>query len=173
MNLVMYAYFVALDFLINILYTILFASIWFFIISESDASPPFGGNTFNIVKSGAGFIRPVQPDATLKQAIATPHPHPLEDHHSSLLQEVGSMDQGGSGSTFSMLSIAFFWLIKLYCIIIVFSYARTLVIRSHLTASSVSSSSGPLAKLQRWMLSSGYWKGEDDDYTQTSKRVVN
>lgn len=171
MNLVIYAYFVAFDFLINVLYTISFASIWFFIISESDTSTPFRGNTFNTDKSGTGFFRPVQPDATMKQAIVTPRP--LEDHHSSSLREAGSMGQGGSGSTFSMLSIAFFWLIKLYCIIVVFSYARTLVVRSHLAASSVSSSSGPLAKIQRWMLSNGYWKEEDDDYTQTSKRVVN
>ena len=50
MKVVSYAYFFVLDFLINILYTILFASIWFLIVSDSDTPPPIGGKTFDSVK---------------------------------------------------------------------------------------------------------------------------
>src|ERR1700721_512332 len=157
MKVVMYAYFFALAFVINILYTILFASIWVLIVSHSDSTPPLGSKTFDSVKSEAGFVDPVHTDVTRVHIIATPAANPLEGQHASLIGETGPPSEGSPGSTLSTMSIAFFWLIKLYFIIIVFSYARSLVVRSHLSTASFPINSSPWGKAQRWMLSGHYW----------------
>jgi inositol phosphorylceramide synthase regulatory subunit len=169
--LVWYAYFFALDFLINILYTVLFASIWILIVSDSDNAPPIGSKTFDSVKSAAGFVDPVHADVTKVHIVATPATNPLKAH-TSLIGETGQLNGSNSeGSTLSTMSIAFFWLIKLYFIIIVFSYARSLVVRSHISmASFPSTSTSPWDKLQRRMLSSTYWQEDDEDFKETNRR---
>lgn len=166
MKIVVYAYFFALDFFINILYTILFASIWFLIVSDQEKSPPLGSNTLDSVKSTLGPLT-----STKGHIVATPIPNPLESHHASLVGEKGgSTDPGSAGSKFSSLSIIFFWLIKIYFVIIVFSYAQNLVVRSHLSSATFSSNSGLREKAQRRMLSGNYWREDDDDYKLASTR---
>ena len=172
MKVVTFAHFFLLDFLINILYTFLFASIWFLIVTDADNQSALAGTTLDSVKDAAGFVDPLQSDVTRVHVIATPDPNPLKGLHATLVAETGATDPGSAGTTFSIVSIGFFWLIKTYLIIIVFSYARGLVIRSHLSALSFSLKSGLWDKAQRWMLSSGYWKEDEDDYKQTSHRVV-
>ena len=171
MKIVTYAYFFVLDFLINILYTILFASIWFLIVSNSEKAPPLGGNTLDSVN---GFVDPLQTDMTKVSDIPTPQPSPLKDQHASLIGGMGgSGTPGSAGSTFSSVSIIFFWLLKIYFIIIVFSYARSLVIRSHLSTATFSLNSSIWAKAQRWMLRGNYWRDDEEDYKQSSRRAVN
>ena len=92
----------------------------------------------------------------------------------ALIGEVGGSGAPGSaGSTFSSMSIVFFWLLKIYFIIIVFAYARGLVIRSHLSTTTFSLNPSIWAKAQRWMLSGNYWKEDGEDYKQSSRRAVN
>jgi hypothetical protein len=172
MKLVLYAYFFALDFVINILYTILFASIWFLIVSDSDNAPPLGSKTFDSVKSAAGFVDPLHTDVTKVHVIATPNANPLKGQHANLVAETGPTGGGTPGSTLSTMSIAFFWLIKLYFIIIVFSYARSLVVRNNITAASFPATSDPWGRTQRWMLSGNYWREDDEDFKQAPRRVV-
>jgi len=172
MKVVTFAHFFLLDFLINILYTFLFASIWFLIVTDADNQSALAVTTLDSVKDSAGLIDPLHPDVTRVHVIATPDTNPLKGQHASLVAETDTTDPGSAGTTFSIVSIGFFWLIKMYLIIIVFSYARSLVIRSHLSALSFSLKSGLWDKAQRWMLSSGYWNEDDEDYKQTSHRVV-
>jgi hypothetical protein len=172
MKVVAYAYFFALDFLINILYTILFASIWILIVSDSDNPSPIGSNTFDSVKDAKGFVDPLHTDAANIDIVTNPNPNPLKGLHASLLDETGnSMDPGSAGATFSSISIIFFWLIKIYFIIIVFSYARNLVIRSHISTATFSLQSSLWSRAQQKMLSGNYWKEDDDDYKTTSRRT--
>lgn len=174
MKIVTYAYFFVLDFVINILYTILFASIWFLILSNSENTSPLGSKTLDRVKPAAGFVDPLQTDVTKTHVISTPQPQSLKVQHASLIGEAGgSGTPGSAGSTFSSMSIIVFWLLKIYFIIIVFSYARSLVVRSHLSTASFSLNSSIWAKAQRWMLSGNYWREDDDDYKQSSRRAVN
>src|SRR5215471_16781610 len=119
MKIVTYAYFFALDFLINILYTILFASIWFLILSNSEKTPSLSSETPHSVKSAAGLIDPLQNNETKVQIIATSLPNPFQGQHASLIGEAGESGVPGSaGSTFSSMSIIFFWLFKVYFVII-------------------------------------------------------
>lgn len=174
MNVVAFAHFFLLDFLINILYTFLFASIWFLIVTNADNQSALAGSTLDSVKDAAGFVDPLHTDVTRVHIVATPDPNPLKGQHVTLVAETGSsIDPGSAGTTFSIVSIGFFWLIKIYLIIVVFSYARSLVLRSHLSALSFSLKSGLWDKAQRWMLTNGYWREDDADYKQTSHRVVN
>lgn len=172
MKVVSYAYFFVLDFLINILYTILFASIWFLIVSDSDTPPPIGGKTFDSVKDAAGFVDPIHTDVAKVHIVATPNANPLKGQHASLIGETGnSIDPGSAGATISSLSIISFWLIKIYFIIIVFSYARNLVVQSHISTATFSLQSDFWGKAQRKMLSGKYWKEEDEDYKESSRRT--
>lgn len=174
MKIVTYAYFFVLDFLINILYTVLFASIWFLILSNSEETSPLGGKTLDSVNSAAGFVDSLEPNVTHVPVIATPQSNPLKGQHATLIGEVGrSGAPGSAGSTFSSMSIVFFWLLKIYFIIIVFAYARGLVIRSHLSTTTFSLNPSIWAKAQRWMLSGNYWKEDGEDYKQSSRRAVN
>jgi hypothetical protein len=171
MKLVWYAYFFAIDFVINILYTVLFASIWVLIVSNSDNAPPIGGKTFDSVKSAAGFVDSEHPDVTKVHIIATPAANPLKGQTASLVGETGPSSGNLPGSTLSTMSIAFFWLIKLYFIIIVFSYARSLVVRSHIsTASFPTTTTSVWEKVQRWMLSSKYWQEDEEDFKEVNRR---
>jgi Inositolphosphorylceramide synthase subunit Kei1 len=169
--LVWYAYFFALDFLINILYTVLFASIWVLIVSNSDNTPQIGDTTFDSVKSAAGFVDPEHLDVTKVHIFATPAANPLKGQTTSLVGEIGPSSDNLPGSTLSKMSIAFFWLVKLYFIIIVFSYARSLIVRSQISmASFPTSTSSTWEKLQRWMLSSTYWQEDEEDFKDTNRR---
>jgi hypothetical protein len=173
MKVVAFAYFFVLDFLINILYTFLFAWIWLLIVTDSDNQSALAGATLESVKDSTGFVDPLHADVTRVHVIATPDPNPLKGQHASLIAETGHSGPGGAGTTFSIVSIGFFWLIKIYLIIVVFSYARSLVSRSHLSPLSFSLKTGYWDKVQKWMLSNSYWKEDDEDYKETSHRVVN
>ena len=172
MKVVIFAHFFLLDFLINIFYTFLFASIWFLIVTDADNRLARADTTLETVKDVAGLINPLHTDVANVPVIAAPELNSLKGQQASFLGETGATDPGSAGTTFSIVSIGFFWLIKTYLIIIVFSYARRLVIRSHLSAPSFSLKSGYWDKVQRWMLSSGYWGDDDEGYKQTSHRVV-
>jgi Inositolphosphorylceramide synthase subunit Kei1 len=169
MKIVAYSYFFALDFLINILYTILFALIWFLIVSDSESTPAPGSKIFDSLKSTAGFE---YTDVANSHIIATPNPNPMIGQHASLVGETGiATDPGSAGSMFSVMSIFVFWLIKIYFIIIIFSYARGLVVGSDLTSTSFSLGSNPWEKAQRWMISGNYWREEEKDYKQSTRRL--
>ena len=157
MKIVAYAHFFLIDFLVNILYTILFASIWFFIVSDTEGTPSPGTEFLDNLTTAAGFADPVSTAVTNPHIIATPNQNQPQTQTAYIGQDSGT-------STYSSVSIFFFMLIKLYFVIIVFSYARSLVIRSHISIVTVSLSSGLWGKAQRLMLSSGYWKEEDNDY---------
>ena len=151
-KLVAYAYFFVVDFVVNILYTILFASIWFLIVADSDQAPPLGSKPLDNVKSVAGIVDPV---------VASPNSNILEG---SIAGVSGTTGGGTEGSTLSTVSIAFFWLVKLYFILIVFAYARTVVVRTHVSVASIAPHENLWGKAQRWMLSGTYWREDDDDY---------
>jgi hypothetical protein len=142
---VAYAYFFVLDFFVNILYTIMFASMWFLFISEADKSASFS-NTENDLRADA---------AKSKKPVV-------------ISSVAGESDSDSSGYTFSTISIAFFWLVKVYFILIVFSYARSLVIRARISAESFSSSGSFWEKTQNWMLRGNYWKEDEEGYKQVS-----
>lgn len=172
MKVVTFAYFFVVDFLVNILYTALFASIWFLLMANADANSSLADKTFENVKDAAGFVDPVHTEVTKVHVIAEPHSNPLTGLRATLVGQTGTMvDDGSAGSTMSSISIIFFSLIKLYFTLIVFSYARHLVLRSHLTANSFTLNSTFKEKVQRWMLSSGYWKEEEEDYKDSSRRL--
>jgi Inositolphosphorylceramide synthase subunit Kei1 len=174
MKVVAFAYFFVVDYLVNILYTILFASIWFLLVSNPDASPSLTDKTLESVKDSAGFLDPVHTDVTQVHIIAEPNANPLNPgEHGTLIGQTGTVvDDGSASSTRSSLSILLFFLvIKLYLILIVFSYARDLVLRSHLTSTSFTLNSSLKEKAQRWMISSGYWKEEEEDYKGSSRRL--
>lgn len=174
MKVVVFAYFFVIDYLVNILYTILFASIWFLLVSNSDASSSLADATLESVKDSAGFLDPVHTDVTQVHIIAEPNANPLNPgEHGTLIGQIGTViDDEGASSTMTSLSILLFFLvIKLYLILIVFSYARDLVLRSHITSASFTLNSGLKEKAQRWMISSGYWKEDDEDYKGSSRRL--
>jgi Inositolphosphorylceramide synthase subunit Kei1 len=163
MKLVAYAYYFLIDYLVNIFYTILFASIWFLIFSDTEKAPSLGGEVLDNVKLAAGLVDPILTNVT--KNIATPYP----SQPATLVGETASVGQdSGGGSTYSSMSIFLFLLIKLYFVVIVFSYARSLVVRSHISIVTVSLSPGLWGKAQRLMLSSTYWKEEDNDYKQVA-----
>jgi hypothetical protein len=58
----------------------------------------------------------------------------------------------------SSMSILLFWLFRLYFIWIIFGYARSLVIRSDVTATTFSLKSDARSKAQKWMLSGDFWR---------------
>jgi Inositolphosphorylceramide synthase subunit Kei1 len=172
MRLVAFAYFFVFDFLVNIFYTALFASIWFLLVLNSNENSLGADKTFESVKDAAGFVDPVHTDVTEADVIAEPNLNPLTGQHATLIGQTGTIvDDGSASSTMSSLSIILFSLIKLYFILIVFSYARHLVLRSHLTPASFTLNSSWKEKVQRWMLSSGYWKDEEEDYKGSSRRL--
>ena len=160
MNVVAYVYFFTLDFVINVFYTIVFALLWFLLVSNPDSTPLVGGNAFENAKGVAGHVDPLHP------ATPTPVSIPLKESHASLFAGTGA-DPGSAGAMFSSISITIFWLIKVYFIIIVFSYARSLIVRSHISTATFSLRSDLWGKAQRKMLSSNYWKEDDEEYKQT------
>ena len=162
MNVVAYAYFFTLDFVINVFYTILFALLWVLVVSNPDSTPAVGRNAFENANGGAGLVDPLY---TLAQVTPTPTPIPFKESHASMFTETGA-DPGSAGTTFSSISITIFLLIKVYFIIIVFSYARSLVIRSRISTATFSLQSNLWGKAQRKMLSSNYWKEDDEEYKQ-------
>jgi Inositolphosphorylceramide synthase subunit Kei1 len=157
-KLVIYSYFFLIDFVVNVLYTILFASIWFFTIPDSENATPLGGNS---VKEAA----PPPP-------MATTTPNPLTGQHANPIAATGITDQGGPGQTLGVISITFFWFVKLYMVFIIFSYARSIVVRNHITPSSLSLPLNYWGQVQRWMLAGDYWRETDEDYKQDQRRIV-
>ena len=126
----------SLTFLINILYTILFASIWFLIVSNSDTLPPLGGKTFDIVKEAAGFVDPRYGRANV-HVVTNSQPDPLKVN----MQVNGEREFGRSRKCWIHFQFPvnhLFLALKTYFIIIVFSYARSLVVRSHLSTATFS-----------------------------------
>jgi len=172
MKVVTFAYFIFVDFLVNILYTVLFASIWFLLVSNPDTNSSMTDNTFPSVTDSAGFVDPLQTNVTKVHVITEPNSNPLSHQHAALIGQTGIVaDDGGASSTTSTIFIVLFSIIKLYLILIVFSYARHLVLRSHLTAASFTLNSSFKEKAQQWMLSSSYWKEEEEEYKGSSRRL--
>ena len=159
MKVVVFAYFFLLDYIINILYTIFFASIWFLIVTKADSQSSLAATVMDA-------------DMTKVHAISSPDTNPLKGQHASVVEETGTVDPGSAGTTFGVVSIELFWVVKIYLVLLVFSYARSLVLRSHLSALSFSLNAGIWERAQRWMLSSDYWREDDEDYKQTSRRVL-
>jgi len=137
-------------------------------------APPIGSETFDSVKAAADFLDPVHADVTKVHVIATPAPNPLKGTHAELVGEIGSMTSALSteGSMLSTVSICMFWLVRLYFIWIIFGYARSLVIKSGITATTFSLGSDIRSKAQRWMLSGSFWREDEYDYKQTNRLMV-
>jgi len=172
MKVVAFAYFFVVDFVVNILYTVLFASVWFLLVSNPGTNSSPADNTFQSAKDSAGFVDPVHTDVAKAHMVGGPNSNRLIGEYATLIGQTGiAVDDGSASSTTSTIFIVLFSIIKLYLIVIVFSYARHLVLRSHLTAASFTLNSGFKEKLQRWMLSSGYWKEEEEDYKGSSRRL--
>jgi len=172
MKVVAFAYFFVVDFVVNILYTVLFASVWFLLVSNPGTNSSPADNTFQSAKDSAGFVDPVHTNVAKAHMVGGPNSNRLIGEYATLIGQTGiAVDDGSASSTTSTIFIVLFSIIKLYLIVIVFSYARHLVLRSHLTAASFTLNSGFKGKLQRWMLSSGYWKEEEEDYKGSSRRL--
>jgi hypothetical protein len=135
-------------------------------VSNPNANSTLADATLESVKDSAGFLDPVHTGVTQVHIIAEPNANPLNPgEHGTLIGQTGTVVDDGTSSAMSSLSILLFFLvIKLYLILIVFSYARDLVLRSHLAAASFTLNSSLKEKAQRWMISSGFWKEEDEDY---------
>jgi hypothetical protein len=167
---VAYAYFFVVDFIVNIFYTILFASIWFLIVADSEQAPPHS-KTMNNLKDTAGYVDPVYTHIAQVHVVAEPNANPLTGQHGRLVGVTGFADNERDAPLISSICIGLFWLAKLYFILIVFSYARNLVVRSHISPASFPPNTNFWGKAQRWMLSGKYWGEDDDDYKPV--RVVN
>jgi Inositolphosphorylceramide synthase subunit Kei1 len=169
MRLVWYAYFFLVDFIVNVLFTALFATIWFMIISKADEQK-IAGAPVEAVKSAAGLPHPLHPDVTKVHVIATPNDNPLTGQHGKLIGQTGSMSANPEGSMLSAMFIIFFWLVKIYFTLLVFAYARSLVIRAGITSMSFSLETSFWGNLQRRMLQGEYWRQDDEDYKQNTVR---
>jgi Inositolphosphorylceramide synthase subunit Kei1 len=123
----------------------LFASMWFLLVSGADDAASFGDKASNVLNSSG------------KSADAVVN---------GIMDE---SDANDSGATFSTLSITFFWLIKVYFILLVFSYARSLVIRARISPGSFSSHGTFWEKAQNWMLRGDYWKEDEEGYKEVSR----
>src|SRR5579859_7720907 len=149
-KMVVYAYFFVVDFIVNVLYTVLFASIWFLIVADSDRSPLLGSKTFDSLKDATGFVHPVHTSVTKVHVIATPLANPLRGQHGDIVPETGPVSVGSPGSSLSTVSLIFFWSLKLYFILVVFAYARSLILRNRISAASVPSNGTLGNRAQKW-----------------------
>lgn len=163
MNLVTYAYFLAIDFLVNVLYTLVFASLWFFMVSNSNQTAHLDANASNRAQAVSGSVDPILTNSTLA---ATPFPSRSKAQLGNLVGGMGPANLESPGQMLSTISIIIFWVVKLYMVFIVFSYARSVVIRNHITFTSLSVPSNSWGRVQRWMLSGDYWAETEDDYKQ-------
>ncbi|KAK4989541.1 hypothetical protein LTR50_003148 [Elasticomyces elasticus] len=137
------AWFYALDSAVNAVYTSLFGISWFILLAQhiSDAPAPGtsapGGSTMN---DTAGFTDAAAANASREDVTAAPADHAIAPAHdgggSSARHTLGGA-VFQSGSMASITVIAALWATRLYCILVVFAYARG-VLRQHLLTSSSS-----------------------------------
>ena len=136
------AYFYALDSLINTVYTAAFAVGWLMVLMDDDSSSKApGGKT---ISDTAGFNDPVVPNASWVEIAPpghTPGTVPIvlpDDGENSVMVATGVGAEAGlsdvllhSSGLASMMIIGTLLAIRLYFIIILFSFARQ-VLRAHL-----------------------------------------
>ena len=176
-----------LDTLINAGYTLLFGLSWFILLAqhlspnqpEGDASlgaTPPGGSTIN---DTAGFTDP-EHDVDHVEIIATPRPGALTGQD-AIAHGVSGAATGSSnvifesGSMMSIIVIATLWFVRLYFVIIVMAYARSVLRRSiapsaHADApernpfhATLPAGQGWQGRLGRLLVAfpSAYWRGAD------------
>ncbi|KAF2754434.1 DUF1753-domain-containing protein [Pseudovirgaria hyperparasitica] len=199
------AYFYVIDSIINAAYTVAFGVAWFLVLAnhpEDSAGKAPGSGT---IDKTAGFTSP-GPEINASEVDVVPVPKPgMQPGVDAATFAHGVTDAPAglgnavfqSGSIMSVSAIAFLWAIRIYFIVIMLAYART-VLRQHIaTTSSTSSwgsagtgtdsSKGTMAenpfedhreeglgwkgKLGRAMLRAGpkYWLGaaEDEQWTKS------
>ncbi|KAL9078797.1 MAG: hypothetical protein Q9157_002280 [Trypethelium eluteriae] len=148
------AYLTLLDTLINGIYTALFGISWFLVLARhvgpSDTSSTvLGGLT---IEDTAGFTAP-EVNVSQVDVVAAPAPGALTGQEAVAIGSegnapagAGSAASGGdafreavfqSGSVASITVIAMFWALRLYAVLVVFAYARS-VLRQHVYATSYS-----------------------------------
>jgi hypothetical protein len=165
-----FAYLYLLDSLINISYTVLFAISWFFVLSSNhrvalpsagkkmDEASQITSTSFNVSLVN---VVSTPPDTFIggQEAIAVGSP---EDAMVSGV--AGGMLQPESAT--SIFIIAIFWAIRLYCIVVVFAWARQVVWSSVTPAEEPfegrNGGFGWRGRLGRSLISigKGYWRGE-------------
>ncbi|KAK4905731.1 hypothetical protein LTR66_017785, partial [Elasticomyces elasticus] len=128
------AWFYALDSAVNAVYTSLFGISWFILLAQhiSDAPAPGtsapGGATMN---DTAGFTDAAAANVSRADVTAVPADNAIAPAHDAIA--IGTNDGGRhtlggavfqSGSMASITVIAALWATRLYCILVVFAYAR-------------------------------------------------
>ncbi|KAI9667671.1 MAG: hypothetical protein M1821_000488 [Bathelium mastoideum] len=152
------AYITLLDTLINGIYTALFGISWFLVLARHVAAtdPATGSNVLgsNTMEDTSGFTRP-EVNVSEVNVVASPAPGALtgqeavaigaEDSVPAAAGSAAGMGGSGalheavfqSGSVASITVIASFWALRLYAVLVVFAYARS-VLRQHIYTTSYS-----------------------------------
>ncbi|KAI9713161.1 MAG: hypothetical protein M1820_001146 [Bogoriella megaspora] len=172
------AYMVLLDTVINGVYTALFGISWFLVLArhmsqeETEGKKVLGGNT---IEDTSGFTNP-EVNVSRVDVVATPAPGALTGQEAVA---VGSSDSSPAGANLassgalgsavfqtasiaSITVIATFWLLRLYAVLVVFAYARS-VLRQHVYTSSYSQSNFSLQNgSQDGMAENPFRKGREE-----------
>ena len=145
------AYMILLDTLINGIYTALFGISWFLVLarhmSTGQGSTAPGAET---IKDTAGFTSP-EVNVSKVDVVAAPAPGVLTGQEAVAIGSEGHAPAGAgsvatgalheaifqSGSVASISVIAMFWALRLYAILVVFTYARS-ALRQHVYTTSYS-----------------------------------
>lgn len=119
-----------MDIVINVFYTVLFATSWFLLLSASGGSGSAAGE--GTMSDNSGFTNPTQ---TVSHVYVVPTPAPGKEKVST----IGASGSTGGQSSMqqpetipSLIVIVFFWLLKMYSALVVFSYARKIAVRDNL-----------------------------------------
>lgn len=133
-----------LDTVINAAYTLLFGLSWFILLAkhlspmESDEDAPLGANPpgGQTMNDTAGFTSP-EHDVDRVEVITKPRPGSVTAGQDAVAHGIASDSTSPtsnvifeSGSMMSIAVIAALWFVRLYCVIIVMSYARTVLRQS-------------------------------------------
>ena len=146
------AYMILLDTLINGIYTALFGISWFLVLArhvggEQQQNTVLGSVT---IEDTSGFTNP-EVNVSQVDVVASPAPGALTGQEAVAIGSEGSVPAGvgsagsgaikdvmfESGSVASITVIASFWLLRLYAILVVFAYARS-ILRQHIYTTSYS-----------------------------------
>ncbi|KAF1817477.1 DUF1753-domain-containing protein [Eremomyces bilateralis CBS 781.70] len=135
----LWAYFYALDALVNMLFTVAFAFAWFFVVAQHDSKPVPGAQG---VEQNAGFTAP-ELNVSRVEILATPKPGLTPGQEAVAVgapdgQPTGDASLGTvllhSSSIFSIMIVAILWSLRIYSILVVMAYAR-MVVRKHVARS--------------------------------------
>ncbi|ODQ56070.1 DUF1753-domain-containing protein [Saitoella complicata NRRL Y-17804] len=146
-----YAYAFVVDSIINIAYTVMFATTWFLILSKSSST----GAGDKMVQDVAGFTDPAH---TVEEVHVVPTPGATGEN-ADLAVTPSSIGVPGVGkgvlqpeSLSSIMAICFFWAVKAYFVLVVLSYAKQ-VVKDHGIGQERSFSAGetPSMTLERWL----------------------